>query len=156
MPNVSLSFTLTYKKTLLLKQTLGLAQLGETVLVLSTGTFSVFALKQKLNNHSFCYFTKSFTNDTLYFVDTSPSRYDEHWKPASLYCSICTFPYNYVLHFEDIQQVIIISTFWILLFGTFVYRGSSCIQVIIRYWSWLKKEQCFTCTIWYCMRTTVI
>ena len=39
-----------------------------------------------------------------YILHTSPSRYDEHWKPASLYCPVCSFPYNYILHFENIQQ----------------------------------------------------
>eukprot|EP00092_Neocalanus_flemingeri_P032094 GFUD01034882.1.p1 GENE.GFUD01034882.1~~GFUD01034882.1.p1 ORF type:complete len:436 (-),score=99.92 GFUD01034882.1:116-1423(-) len=39
-----------------------------------------------------------------YILHTSPSSYDEHWKPASLYCSVCSFPYNYILHFENIQQ----------------------------------------------------
>jgi len=38
-----------------------------------------------------------------YILDTSPSTYDEHWKPSSLYCSVCSFPYNHILHFETIQ-----------------------------------------------------
>ena len=33
-----------------------------------------------------------------------PHSYDEHWKPASLYCAVCSFPYNHILHFENIQQ----------------------------------------------------
>jgi len=39
-----------------------------------------------------------------YIIHTSPINYDEHWKPASLYCSVCSFPYNYILHFENIQK----------------------------------------------------
>lgn len=38
-----------------------------------------------------------------YVLHLSPSRYDEHWKPASLYCSVCSFHYNYILHFENIK-----------------------------------------------------
>ena len=31
--------------------------------------------------------------------------YDEHWKPASLYCSVCaTLDYTNILHFENIQS----------------------------------------------------
>jgi hypothetical protein len=41
----------------------------------------------------------------FYLIDTSPSIYDEHWRPASLYCSICAANYNYILHFENIEQV---------------------------------------------------
>jgi len=37
-----------------------------------------------------------------YVLHTSPSSYDEHWKPSSLYCSVCSFPYNNILHFETI------------------------------------------------------
>ena len=36
-------------------------------------------------------------------IHTSSDSYDEHWKPASLYCSVCSFPYNRILHFENIQ-----------------------------------------------------
>ena len=29
--------------------------------------------------------------------------YDEHWRPASLYCSVCSgFEFNTILHFENI------------------------------------------------------
>ena len=31
--------------------------------------------------------------------------YDEHWKPASLYCSVCAkLDYTNILHFENIQS----------------------------------------------------
>ena len=31
--------------------------------------------------------------------------YDEHWKPSSLYCSVCaTLDYTNILHFENIQS----------------------------------------------------
>ena len=31
--------------------------------------------------------------------------YDEHWKPASMYCSVCaTLDYTNILHFENIQS----------------------------------------------------
>ena len=31
-------------------------------------------------------------------------RYDNHWKPYSHSCSVCFLPYNYILHFENIEQ----------------------------------------------------
>ena len=39
-----------------------------------------------------------------YLLNTSPSSYDEHWKPASMYCGVCSFPYNRILHFENIEN----------------------------------------------------
>ena len=33
-----------------------------------------------------------------------PERYDEHWKPMSLFCSVCTVPYNFILHFENLER----------------------------------------------------
>ena len=39
-----------------------------------------------------------------YIIHTPLSSYDEHWKPASIYCAVCSFPYNHILHFENIQQ----------------------------------------------------
>lgn len=39
-----------------------------------------------------------------YIIETSPVRYDEHWKPISLYCSVCSFTFNYILHFENIIE----------------------------------------------------
>jgi len=30
--------------------------------------------------------------------------YDEHWIPASLYCSVCSFSFNYILHANNINQ----------------------------------------------------
>ena len=40
-----------------------------------------------------------------YLLNTSPGSYDEHWKPASLYCSVCSksLEYNHILHFENIE-----------------------------------------------------
>ena len=34
----------------------------------------------------------------------TPERWDEHWRPASDFCSVCAIPYNYILHFENIEQ----------------------------------------------------
>ena len=31
-------------------------------------------------------------------------RYDGHWRPYSLFCSVCFLPYNFILHFENIEQ----------------------------------------------------
>merc|ERR1711915_458707 len=39
-----------------------------------------------------------------YIIETDPIKYDEHWKPINMYCSICSFSYNYILHFENMQQ----------------------------------------------------
>lgn len=39
-----------------------------------------------------------------YIKATPPRHHDEHWRPASLYCSLCSLSYNYILHFENIQQ----------------------------------------------------
>jgi len=38
-----------------------------------------------------------------YILHTQPTRYDEHWKPFSIYCAVCSFPYTHILHFENIQ-----------------------------------------------------
>ena len=38
-----------------------------------------------------------------YILHTAAQSYDEHWKPFSLYCSVCSFPYNYILHFENME-----------------------------------------------------
>ena len=35
---------------------------------------------------------------------TPPHLYDEHWRPASLYCSVCSIHFTHILHFENIQQ----------------------------------------------------
>ena len=42
----------------------------------------------------------------IYLKTTSDvcCRLDEHWRPASLYCSVCSgFQYNTILHFENIE-----------------------------------------------------
>jgi len=39
-----------------------------------------------------------------YVKDTPPGNHDEHWKPVSLYCTPCAYSFNYILHFENIQQ----------------------------------------------------
>ncbi|XP_023335026.1 carbohydrate sulfotransferase 8 [Eurytemora carolleeae] len=39
-----------------------------------------------------------------YILETSPEHYDEHWRPMSMYCAACSFSYNYILHFENIDQ----------------------------------------------------
>jgi len=41
-----------------------------------------------------------------YILNTSPGSYDEHWRPASLYCSVCskTLEYNHILYFENIEK----------------------------------------------------
>ena len=30
--------------------------------------------------------------------------FDEHWRPVSDYCHLCLIRYNYVIHFENIQE----------------------------------------------------
>ena len=30
-------------------------------------------------------------------------RYDEHWRPVSVQCSLCNFPFTHILHFESLQ-----------------------------------------------------
>ena len=30
-------------------------------------------------------------------------RYDEHWRPASVHCSPCNFPFTHIIHFESLQ-----------------------------------------------------
>lgn len=38
-----------------------------------------------------------------YLLNTNTHSYDEHWKPASVYCSVCgNIKYNKILHFENI------------------------------------------------------
>ena len=32
------------------------------------------------------------------------TRYDGHWRPYTMFCSVCFIPYNYILHFENIQE----------------------------------------------------
>ena len=32
------------------------------------------------------------------------ARYDGHWRPYTMFCSVCFIPYNYILHFENIQE----------------------------------------------------
>ena len=32
------------------------------------------------------------------------SRYDAHWRPYSLFCSVCLLPYNHIIHFENLNQ----------------------------------------------------
>jgi hypothetical protein len=40
-----------------------------------------------------------------HIIQTSSSSYDEYWKPASLHCAaVCSFLYNNILQFENIQQ----------------------------------------------------
>ena len=40
-----------------------------------------------------------------HLLHTSPHSYDEHWMPASLYCSVCSdmIEYRNILKFENIQ-----------------------------------------------------
>jgi len=33
-----------------------------------------------------------------------PERFDVHWRPVSVFCSICVVQYNYILHFENLEQ----------------------------------------------------
>jgi len=33
-----------------------------------------------------------------------PERFDEHWKPFSLHCAVCSLPYNYILKFENLWE----------------------------------------------------
>lgn len=33
----------------------------------------------------------------------STDRYDEHWRPVSLHCSPCNFPFTHIIHFESLQ-----------------------------------------------------
>ena len=30
-------------------------------------------------------------------------RYDEHWRPVSVHCSPCNFPFTHIIHFESLQ-----------------------------------------------------
>ena len=41
-----------------------------------------------------------------FLLQSNPHSYDEHWKPASLYCSVCNslMEYQYILKFENILQ----------------------------------------------------
>lgn len=39
-----------------------------------------------------------------FILATHPARYDEHWKPSTLYCSTCSFPFNFILHFESLGE----------------------------------------------------
>lgn len=39
-----------------------------------------------------------------YLLSTAPTRYDEHWKPTSIYCAVCSFKFTHILHFENIEQ----------------------------------------------------
>ena len=41
-----------------------------------------------------------------WILDSSdhPERFDEHWRPASDFCSVCAIPYNYILHFENLER----------------------------------------------------
>ena len=36
-----------------------------------------------------------------YVIEARRERMDEHWKPTSMYCSLCILRYNYVIKFED-------------------------------------------------------
>jgi len=40
-----------------------------------------------------------------YLLKTPSSSYDEHWKPASIYCGVCSesIEYENILHFENIE-----------------------------------------------------
>jgi len=38
-----------------------------------------------------------------YIIHHNAWGFDEHWRPMSLYCGICSFPYNRILHFENIE-----------------------------------------------------
>ena len=49
---------------------------------------------------------------TYICLETSPEHYDEHWRPMSMYCAACSFSYNYILHFENIDQVKSSETVW--------------------------------------------
>ena len=41
-----------------------------------------------------------------YLLHSNKHSYDEHWKPASLYCSVCNslMEYQYILKFENLLQ----------------------------------------------------
>ena len=44
-------------------------------------------------------FRWEFIQDVL---NSSPDTYDVHYQPIYLFCEICSFDYNYILHFENI------------------------------------------------------
>ena len=44
-------------------------------------------------------FRWEFIQDVL---NSSPDTYDVHYQPIYLFCEICSFNYNYILHFENI------------------------------------------------------
>jgi len=33
-----------------------------------------------------------------------PERLDEHWRPFSLHCAVCSLPYNYIIKFENLWE----------------------------------------------------
>ena len=38
-----------------------------------------------------------------HLLHTPSDKYDPHWRPFSMFCSVCFLPYNYILHFENIE-----------------------------------------------------
>ena len=36
-----------------------------------------------------------------YILDTKVSKMDNHWKPASYFCSLCEMNYDYIVKFEN-------------------------------------------------------
>ncbi|RXG69990.1 Carbohydrate sulfotransferase 11 [Armadillidium vulgare] len=41
-----------------------------------------------------------------YLLDINVQNFDDHWKPISIICHICSFNYDYVLKYEYFQQEI--------------------------------------------------
>ena len=33
-----------------------------------------------------------------------PESFDVHWRLASVFCSVCVIPYNFILHLENIEE----------------------------------------------------
>ena len=37
-------------------------------------------------------------------LHTSPGQFDEHYRPTSLFCSICNVDFNYIIHYENLEE----------------------------------------------------
>ena len=37
-------------------------------------------------------------------LHTNPSQFDEHYRPTSLFCSVCNFDFNYIIHYENLEE----------------------------------------------------
>jgi len=38
-----------------------------------------------------------------HLLHTPSDKFDPHWRPFTMFCSVCFLPYNYILHFENIE-----------------------------------------------------